>query len=391
LTDVTDPENPDTPLLMVGVPESNLTSTIPDVLDTKNASLTEIDNDFLGVSCRHLFTADDVDLSYGMEAVSDRTENRARWLEFSQRDPGVGYIFGADQSLPFFFGDPVPARQTTRQQGLDGNAHVNALWRIDKSFWIEGGSFIYRYDDDAGTRFTRLGPRAGIAWQVDDQDWLRFMARKDFSLPGLVSLAPAATVGLFNDMTRVGEGGRSTFYQARWDREWFSHLFTALKLGCQDIHGFDVSAADNSFETYTVDYGRINSLGLAVNIWIKGGIGLFADGVTRDTANRSHGVEGQPDLPLVPGHELKTGLAWVHPSRIRASLSAGFIGERPGDASAADLDDYVTTDLVLSWQPLDRHLDLGLSVTNLLDADYDQATDMPGPGRVVTVSGKVLF
>ncbi|MEW6078500.1 MAG: FecR domain-containing protein [Thermodesulfobacteriota bacterium] len=391
LTDVTDPENPGTPLLLVGESESSLTSTIPDVLDTKSASLTEIDNNFLGVSCQHLFTVDEVDFSYGLDMASDRTENRARWLEFFQRDPGVGYIFGADQSLPFVFGDPLPQKQTTRQHGLDGNGHVNALWRIDKSFWVEGGNFFYRYDDDAGTRFTRMGPRAGIAWQVDDRDWLRLMARRDFALPGLASLAPTATVGLFNDMTRVGEGGRSTFYQARWDREWFSHLFTALRLGCQDIHRFDVSAAENSFETYAVDDGRINSLGLAVNLWVRGGIGIITDGVVRDTANRSSGVAGRPELPLVPERELKAGLAWVHPSRIRASLTAGFIGERPVVAGTADLDDYVTTDLALSWQPLDRHLDIGLSVTNLLDANFDQATDMPGPGRVVTVSGKVLF
>jgi Flp pilus assembly protein TadD len=391
LTDVTDPENPGTPLLLVGKSEFNLTSTIPDILDTKTASLTEIDNDYLGLSCRHLFTVDEVDVSYGMDAASDRTESRERWLTFSQRDPGVGYLIGVDETLPFFFGDPASEHQTTRQNGLDGNAHVNALWRVDKAFWVEGGTFVFRYDDDADTRFTRMGPRGGIAWQVDDRNWLRLMARRDYALPGLASLAPAATVGLFNDMALVGEGGRSTLYQARWDREWFSHLFTALKLGCQDIHGFDVNAADNSFESYAADDGRINFLGLAVNIWLRGGIGLFTDGVVRDTADRSHGVKGQPDLPLVPEHELRTGLAWVHPSRVRASLTAGFIGERPGDTAAADLDDYVSTDLALSWQPLDRHLDLGVSVANLFDVDYDQATDMPGPGRVVTVSGKVLF
>jgi len=388
---MTDPTDPNTPLLMIGDFAPTLTSTIPEVLDTKTMSRTEMENNYTGVSCRHMFTINDVDFSYGVEGVSDRARRTVNMLDFAQRDPGLGMIFNENQSVPFLFGDPVPMEQTTRQHGLNGNAHLNALWRINKKFRVEGGALVFRYDDDAETRYTHTGPRAGIAWQVDDKDWLRVMARKDFALPGLASLAPTATVGLAHDMTYVTEGGRSTLYQARWDREWFTHLFTSLRLSCQDIHGFSISAADNSFETYDIDYGRINSLGLAVNVWIKGGIGLFADGVFRDTANRSHGIDGQPDLPMVPESEIKTGLAWVHPAQIRAVLMTSFIGNRPVNPAADDLDDYVTTDLALSWQPLDKHLELGISVTNLFDTDYDQATDMPGPGRVIGVNAKILF
>lgn len=391
LIDVTDPNDPDTPLLMVGDFAPPIASTIPTVLDTKTASEAEVIDTYLGLNCRHMFTAETVDYSYGAEAIATRKENKLHLLEFSQRDPGLGMIFGTDQSMPFLFGDPAPATRTSKQLGLDGNAHVNALWRIDKTLWIEGGSFVFRYDNDAGTRFTRMAPRAGIAWQGDDKDWLRIMARKDVALPGISSLAPTATVGLFNDMAYVAEGGRSTRYQARWDREWFAHLFTALSLSCQDIREFSASPGDNSFETYGADRGRINSLGLAVNLWIRGGFGVFADSVFRKTENRGRGVDGRPDLPLVPRNEIRTGIVWVHPAQIRASLSAGFIGERPGEPSAGDLDDYVTTDLSLSWQPFDKHLEVGCAVANLLDVDYDQATDMPGPGRVVSVSAEVRF
>lgn len=391
LVDVTDPEDPNSPLLIAGDFGPPLESTIPAVLDVKTTSKAKVETTYLTLDCRHMFTVDAVDVSYGAEAISTRAENTLYFLNFSQRDPGVGMIFGADQSVPFIFGDPVPTMQTSKQSGVDGNAHVNALWRISKTFWIEGGSFVYRYDNDAGTRFTRTGPRIGAAWQVDDRDWLRIMARSDVMLPGLSSLAPSTTVGLFNDMTYVCEGGRSTLYQARWDREWFAHLFTALKLGCQDIHGFSASAGDNSFESYTVDQGRINSLELDVNIWIRGGVGVFANGIFRDTENWTSLTAGKPELPLVPRQEIRTGIVWVHPAQIRASLSAGLIGKRPVPSPTDDLDEYVTTDLGLTWQPYDKHLEIGLSVANLLDVDYDQAPDMPGPGRVVSVNARVRF
>ncbi len=386
LTDVTDPEDPDNPMLVVDVSSLGQASPIPDTLDTQTMSRARLENDYIGISCRHMFTVKDVDFSYGMEAFSRRSKNELQSLSFSQRDQGWGTVSIGDESLFFPYGDPLPVTETSRQEGINGKGHINALWRIAKTLWVEGGSFVYRYDDDGDTRFTRLGPRAGVAWQIDDRDWLRFVARKDYSVPGLSGLAPAATVGMLHGMNYVEEGGRSTIYQARWGREWFAHLFTALRLSCQDIHDINMAPAVND-----IDYGRINSLGLAVNIWIRGGIGLFVDSVFRDTSNRSRGIDGRPDLPLIPKNEVKTGIAWVHPSRMRASLTVNYVRKRPGDIGADDFDDYVTADLALSCQPLDKHLELGVSVTNLFDADYDQATDTPDPGREFSVNAKILF
>jgi tetratricopeptide (TPR) repeat protein len=391
LTPTNSPGGQEAPTIHVGGSSGSLSSTLPASLDVNPVIRADVKEDSLTITLRHLLTVGSFDLSYGAELMPFRWKTLVDSFQPGGEGAGTGQLVGQGNSLPFVYGSPVFTSVEGIQDGLAANAHLNGLWRITDSLQLESGLFLASLDDDLGSTRTRLDPRIGLAWEVDEGDWLRLVLRNEMILPLPYTLAPVATVGLVADIAPVAIGGRSRIYAARWDREWNKRLFTTLELRRQDIEGFSMSIAD-SRDSLSAARGRIDQASLTVNLWIEGGLGLFGSATINDSEDRSDGGESGQDLALIPDQRYRAGLTWIHPAQIRLTLSTEYVGQRwPGASGLEMLDNYQTVDFTASWQPLDRHLELGLSAANLLDEDYEVASGMPGAGRLLSATAKWRF
>ena len=391
LRDMTDPADPNSPILRFGGSGPYLQDTIPDPLDTKDFSRLEVDLRALSLHARHLFSIHSVDFTYGAEFKSYRQEISQDYLGFRRRDPGNGLIVGDRGSIPFPFGDAVPRLFEITQDGEAGSAYLDALWRVNNSLWLWASLFADHADLEGSPPMNRLDPRLGLAWQASSRDWLRLAFREDVRAINLYSLAPVATIGLIPETAYLDSDGRAASYIARWDREWCKHFFTALDLRRQDITGF-MNSVPNSFMYYYAEEGRIDQASLSANLWLRGGLGLFAEAIWRDTENRGSGPDQGRSLPLIPERQLDAGIIWIHPLQIRVSLVAHLVDEQPADETgAAMLDSYQTVDFSVTWQPLAKHLELGLAAINLLDHDFEIGQNMPADGRKVMLTAKWRF
>lgn len=392
LTDMTSPDDPNSPILMVGGDGETIPNTIPDGLDTKTGSRAISKTNSLSLQLRQMATVDQVDVSFGAEVMSLSKRYRLKSLEFQLLEPGIGTLIGPGGTLPFFYGEPTPAVAHSDHDGYGANAHVNALWRIHRRFWAEAGVFGVTCDDDEDTRFSKADPRTGIAWQPDDRNWLRLMYREDTRIQALTTLAPVATVGLNPDETHVEMGGQSSLLLARWDREWMPRFFTALEAGRKKITDFSISGADNAMDSLSAAHGQIDYASVSANLWLQGGFGLYGKAVFRDTENQSGDLPGRTDLPLVPAQSYRTGLAWVHPAQVRFDVTGAVHCNRPADLEdQEDLENYGTVDFLGSWQPFQKHLELGFAINNIFGQEYELARGMPGPGRNYRVSLEARF
>jgi outer membrane receptor for monomeric catechols len=99
----------------------------------------------------------------------------------------------------------------------------------------------------------------------------------------------------------------------------------------------------------------------------------------------------------VPELSGRAGITFVHPSNLKLTLSATYVGERSSGTSGVRLDDYWTADAALVWEPLGKRFELELAGYNLLDEDFDVAAGAigtgltPGWGRTIVGSLKVRF
>lgn len=390
LRDDTDPAEPDSPILTGGDTGPYLSGAFLDGLDPKNDFRIRVEDRTLNLNVRHLFAFRSVDFTYGAEAKSLRQKTQKESLVLVQRDPGIGLIVGPANSLPFLFGDPALQSRDRVENKIIGSAYLDALWRLKNTLWFSGSLFADHADSEGSPPINRLDPRVGAAWQASARDWLRLAFREDLRTSGLYSLSPVATVGFMPQLAYLGDDGKVASYIARWDREWSAYFFTAFELRRQDIENFSTSVPD-SFMFYSTPKGRIDQASLAANLWLRGGFGLFAQAVWRDTEDRSEGVDNY-DLPLIPEQQLDAGITWIHPLQIRLNLVVHLVDERPAyTASNTMLAGYETVDFGATWQPLAKHLELGLAVVNLLDREYEIGPDFPASGRNVLLTARWRF
>lgn len=390
LRDDTDPSEPDAPILTVGDSGPYLSGEFLDGLDPKNNFRIRVENRALNLNVRHMLAIHSVDFTYGAELQTFRQKVQMESLVLRQRDPGTGLIIGPGGSVPFLFGDPTQQSRDAVENGVVGSAYLDALWRLKNNLWLSGSLFADHADDESSPSMNRLDPRVGAAWQAGASDWLRLAFREDLRTSGLYSLSPVATVGFMPQLAYLGDDGKVASYIARWDREWNPHFFTALELRRQDIENFSTSVPD-SFMFYSADKGRIDQASLSANLWLRGGLGLFAVAFWRDTEDRSEGVDNS-DLPLIPEQQVDAGITWIHPLQIRFNLVVHLVDERPAyTASDTMLAGYETVDFGATWQPLAKHLELGLAVANLLDREYEIGPDFPASGRNVLLTAKWRF
>ena len=132
-------------------------------------------------------------------------------------------------------------------------------------------------------------------------------------------------------------------------------------------------------------------IAVALDIGRAHGVGAFGTVAWTRSENTAPGRRNGDDLPFVPEWSARAGLTWVSPLRLRSSIWATWLGERSGDLAGTRVDDVVTVDANLAWESPDRHVTVDLSVFNILDEDFDLATDTPGWGRTFLGTLAVRF
>ena len=322
-----------------------------------------------GFQLRHAVTIGRLELSSGVDTLGSRTESKG--------DVNT-ILLGSATS-----------HEDTRTWTL--GTHLDLLYELAPSLQVEVGLFPEQRYEDGNAKGPRAGPRLGLAWQPIGDQWLRLSWQDDRLTDADVTLAPVTVVGLYPDLGSFNATGTVKALIARWDAEWTPHLFTSLELQHQDLSDITIELPD-TLARFQAEAANVDSVTLAANVWLVGGLGLFATGTLRHSDNRTDGPGRGEQVPLVPGRELRTGITWVHPTQVRVTLSTTMLDDRTSEVLGdAHLDTYASTDLQVSWQPLDKHLDLGLSLINILDNNNELGPSLPAPGRTVLATARVRF
>ncbi len=287
--------------------------------------------------------------------------------------------------------DHVPPPITTRGNddgmGHFGRLYVDGIWKVTSSLQVEAGAFGTLLSDSSDDT---VDPRVGIAWTPVEGHWLRAMGRVDTETGTNFSLSPVTTFGLTPNPIPLRGGGDVDTLAVRWDAEWTERFFTAIEYQHQTFSRFYV-AVPNLRGNIGVPKGRLDRLSVAANLWIGHGFGAFANAAWTDSENTSGGRNDGAPLPFVPDVKVTGGLTFVHPSGVQFTVAENYVGERSGARFKYMLDAFATTDLIASWQSPDRHMQLDLSIYNLLDRQHDVALDIPGPGRTFLATFTAKF
>lgn len=322
----------------------------------------------------HAVGFDDFSLRYGVEA-------QAGQLRYNTTlDSRTTYWWGYEEEEHEAVSGENPFR--------GGRAYADLSWRPND--WFEAQAGVHRtfLDVQYAQPEIWLSPRFGIGVSPIEGQWLR-AAYIEGAEPFLgYTLAPVTTVGLIaNDLPASGP---TQTLALRWDAEWTPHFFTAVEYQRQTSHDLTVPIINTLDSFDDIEKARTEWVAATANLWLGHGIGVFGTvGATNSEILAGAGV-GEP-VPLVPEHFARAGLTFVHPSRLKFTLTQNFIGERAGTYSNARLDSYWTTDAALTWETPDRHLLLGLTALNLFDEQYDFAFDVPAPGRTIAATVKARF
>jgi tetratricopeptide (TPR) repeat protein len=328
----------------------------------------------------HAIGFGDFNLRYGLEAQA----GKARYNGFSE-------------TYKYWF--PGPAEYLQEASSFDspfrgGRAYADVLWRPND--WFEAQAGIHRTFLDAknANPDVWVSPRFGIGVSPLEGQWLRaaYIENADTFLS--YTLAPTTTVGLIPNDTPAS--GPTKSLVLRWDAEWTPHVFTALEYQRQTLNDLSVPTINKLDGFSDIDKARTEWLAATVNVWLGHGIGVFGTvgGATSKILESSATSEptgvGEP-VPYIPERFARFGMTFVHPSRLRFTLTQNFIGERSGNHFDDRLEAYWTTDAALTWETPDRRFQVGVTALNLFDQRYDFGFDVPAPGRTVAASVKARF
>ncbi len=288
-----------------------------------------------------------------------------------------------------------PDDETVVSQAFEvdfGRAYVDALYEFAPNLKAQAALFGTWFGGPYDTE--RLEPRLGIAWEPIHGHWLRGAYSRESEALTSTTLAPVTVVGLQPNAAPLDVGGYVDTFAARWDAEWTHRFFTSVDYQHQDFYGLSIPVPGSLFPIGTADgyqNGRIDRVAATANVHLGHGFGLFGTAAWSDSENRTPGAFFASALPFVPELSGRTGVTFVHPSNLKVTLSATYVGERVGDAVGTVLNDYWTADANLTWEPLDKRFALELAGYNLFDENFDVATATPGWGRSFVGTFKVRF
>ena len=374
---------------------SPLPNTMPTAFDTKLLRSFELETTHYEVQLRHLLTVGSVDFTYGLEWFP--TESRTTITNNALEQVGTGALLdGISFPFVFPFGTKVSVTSTFQNDAESAQAYAQALWRISPKLSAEGGLFL-RYLDRSGIGDqSEVDPRLGLGWNVAAGHWLRLAAEREFQLPlpPRGSLAPVAVVGLVvPDAGALRSGGVRKSLQARWDAEWGRNLYTFVAAEEQEFDGGLAFPTPGTFFGSTeVQKGWLRRLAIGTNVWLGGSVGLSASMVGTSSGNKSGGADDGKALPFTSDLRAQGGITWVHPSQLTVALVGAYTGDRWGNAAnTVKLGGYWTLNGSVSWQPLQKHVALNLSLVNILDKSFEVAPGFPGPGRAVLFTAQYRF
>ncbi|CDZ40046.1 FecR protein [Neorhizobium galegae bv. officinalis] len=290
--------------------------------------------------------------------------------------------------------DPLnPPSTSASGRSTVGRAYVDLLHEITPDLKTEYA--LFGTVVEGGTDVQRLEPRIGVAWSPAEGQWLRAgFIRSSFDL-STPTLSPVGVVGLQPNQISIATEGYTDTAALRWDAEWSRDFLTAVEFQHQDIDDLRISRPLSAIPFATAE-GRIDRASLTANVLLGDGFGLsstvaYTDSEDRDPASATFGGS----LPFVPEWGGQVALTWVNEANIKATLAANYVGKRD-DSTGRELDDYWTMDASLTWEPLDKRLELELGAFNLLDEDFildqdDFGNPIAGWGRSFRGTLKVRF
>lgn len=324
----------------------------------------------------HMIGFGDLTLHYGFEA--QRGRSRASSI-------GQSFIYSIDRDQIFF--NDIDERTSTDFDST--RLYADLFWR--PSDWFEAQAGIERSEVGIEGRpdDETVSPRAGIAVSPFEGHWLRAAYRQDVLHPVAFTLSPVTTVGLTPNALPVSLGGEVSTLALRLDSEWSPYVFTALEYQRQDAENLNLPIA-YSIDDLTIEEARIERFAATANLWLTHGFGVFGTVGRISSEVRSQEALGA-DVPFIAGNFARAGVTFVHPSRLKVTLAANFVGDIKGDLEGRTLDDYWTADAALTWETPDRRLILGLSVLNMFDEEFELAPAIRGPGRTFEASLKARF
>jgi hypothetical protein len=328
----------------------------------------------------HAIGIGDFNLRYGLEAQAGQL--RYKGFSDTRYIYAGGYEEGEQNSSAF----DSPFR--------GGRAYADLSWRPND--WFEAQAGIHRtfLDVKNARPDVWVAPRFGIGVSPLEGQWLRAAYVENADTYLSYSLGPATTVGLIPNDTPASGPTKSLIL--RWDAEWTPHVFTALEYQRQTLNDLNIPRINTLSSIEGIEEARAEWIAATVNVWLGHGIGISGTvgGATSkilesSTTPEPRGV-GEP-VPYIPERFARLGLTFVHPSRLRFTLTQNFIGERSGSYENDRLESYWTTDAAITWETPDRRFQVGLTALNLFDQKYDFGFDIPAPGRTVAATVKARF
>jgi len=328
----------------------------------------------------HAIGIGDFNLRYGLEAQAGQV--RYNGVSRSYRY----WLSGPEDDLQDATAFDSPFR--------GGRAYADLSWRPNDRFEAQAGIHRTFLDVKNADPDVWGSPRFGIGVSPLEGQWLRAAYIENADTYLSYSLAPTTTVGLIPNDTPAS--GPTKSLVLRWDAEWTPRVFTALEYQRQTLNDLNVPRINTLTSFEDIEKARAEWLAATVNVWLGHGIGVFGTvgGATSKILATAEDRQGQgvgEPVPYVPERFARFGMTFVHPSRLRFTLTQNFIGERSGSYDNDRLESYWTTDAAITWETPDRRFQVGLTALNLFDQRYEFGFDIPAPGRTVAASVKARF
>lgn len=275
-----------------------------------------------------------------------------------------------------------------------GRAYIDVLHEITPNLKGEYALFATRMEGQ-GLDVSRLEPRFGLAWAPTENHWLRAAFMRQGLEIGVPTLAPIGILGLQANQYSVGFTGYADTAAFQWDAEWTDRFFTSVEYQHQELHDFSIDLPMTGLagiDSQSYGRGSIDRAAVTANVALGNGFGLSATYAYMDSENKDPATFNyRGDLPYIPQNSGQIALTWVNEAKVKATVAANYIGERPGDQLGTKLDDYWSLDASMIWEPFDKRIALEAAAYNLLDEDFEVAPGVPGWGRAFKGSLKIRF
>ncbi|MDB5705860.1 MAG: hypothetical protein JWN66_2976, partial [Sphingomonas bacterium] len=335
------------------------------------------DSRFAFAAARYARSAGRLDMEAGIEAIWFRATNN------------LYDLYDLDQFGIVKFDDISTSR--FRQQRY----YADARWSPRGSLILEGqvawvdsrltrdGTNFFRVDDLTPTDTAALDFRLGAAFEPARGHWLRGAFLRETSSEVPFTFAPTGAIGLRGNIAPVTFGGQSDSAILRWDAEWNAHVFTSVEFQHQAFGALVIPTSDD--QAYVgFRNARIDRLRGTVNVWPGGNFGLAA---TYAWA-RGHGDElvspgfVHDTLPYLPGHFAQGSVSWTSPARVKIEVHESWSANQRDFFHVVRPASFLT-DAELTWEPLDKRIELAVSVENIFATENTPRFSL---GRIVSAT-----